>query len=124
MTQPGGEPNGPANSGQPQGGVSATLFTQEQVNHFNAQAKREAVGGFLKELGLDASASPDDLKKALEKAGEYDKLQDGQKNEVQRLTDQLATANEKANKVPALERDRRVAELAAEAGLKPRYWKY
>jgi hypothetical protein len=123
MTQPGGEGQGPANTGQGSG-VQTTLFTQEQVNHFNAQAKREALGGFFKELGLDSVPSAEDLKGTLTKAGEFDKLQAGKKDDVERLTGELATANEKANKVPGLEAKYRVAELAAEAGLKPRYWKY
>jgi len=104
--------------------VQATLFTQEQANHFASEAKRGAVGGFLKELGLDANTSPEALKDILGKAAEFDKQESGKKDVVERLNGELATANEKAAKVPTLEAKYRIAEIAAEANLKPRYWKY
>ena len=119
MTQPGGEGQGPANQGQ-----AVTMFTQDQVNHFNAQAKREAVGGFLKDLGLDANASADTIKEALEKASKFDQQQAGQKGDVERLTGELATANEKASKVPELEAVVKRQKMAATAKLDPRMWDY
>lgn len=123
MTQPNEGGSGPANQGQG-GGVQATLFTQDQVNHFNAQAKREALGGFFKELGFDTVPDANTLKDTLGKASEFDKLQDGQKNDVQRLTDQLSEANKKVERVPALETDLLRARIAADAGLKSKYWKF
>ena len=111
-------------SDQGQGGVQATLFTQEQVNHFNAEAKRNALSGFFKELGFDSMPSVEDLKGTLSKAGEFDKLQQGQVGDVERLTTQLSEANKKAERLPGLEADYLRAQLAADAGLKSRYWKY
>jgi hypothetical protein len=123
MTQPNEGGSGPANQGH-SGGVPATLFTQDQVNHFNAQAKREALGGFFKELGFDTVPDANTVKDTLGKASEFDKLQDGQKNDVQRLTDQLSEANKKVERVPALEADLLRARIAADAGLKSKYWKF
>lgn len=115
--------NGPANQGQPSG-VNATLFTQDQVNYFAAQEKRGALDGYFKGLGFDSTPSPDDLKQVLTDAGEYKKLKDGEKGEVQRLNDGLSEANKKAERVPVLEADLLRAQIAADAGLKSRYWKY
>lgn len=123
MSEGSGESQQPANSGQGQG-VQATLFTQDQVNHFNAEAKRGAVAGFFKELGLDTVPSADELKKTLADAGEYTKQQQGQLGDVERLTGQLGEANKKAEQVPALEADLLKARIAADAGLKSKYWKY
>lgn len=105
--------------------MHATLFTQDQVNHFNAQARRGALESFFKqELGLDNIPSADDLKQTFASAGEFAKLQDGQKNDVERLTGQLSEANKKAERVPMLEGELLRAQIAADAGLKSRYWKY
>lgn len=112
-----------ANSGQG-GGVQATLFTQEQVNHFNAEAKRGALGNFFKDLGFDSPPNADDLKSALTKASEFDKLQEGQKSDVERLTGELKEVSQKAEQLSVLESQLTQARVAAELGLKPRYWKY
>ena len=132
MTVDTSQSGGPANSGQAdgggsggQGGVSATLFTQDQVNHFNAQARRGALESFFKqELGLDKIPNADELKQTFANAGEFAKIQDGQKNDVERLTGQLGEANKKAERVPVLEGELLRAQIAADAGLKSRYWKY
>jgi hypothetical protein len=125
MTQPGGETGTPANSGEgAPTGIPANLFTQEQLNSVAAQSKREAVTKYFKELGFDAVPTADDLKGTLSKASEFDKLQDGQKNEVQRLTEQLSSEKEKSAKVPTLELELQRAKIAADAGLKSKYWKY
>lgn len=124
MTQPEGAGNGPANP-TGDGGVTATLFTQEQVNHFNAQARRGALDTFFKdELGLDKPLTADELKASLAAATEYQKLQNGSKSDVERLTTELGTVKAEAEKVPALEAAKRRAELAGDAGLKSRYHKY
>lgn len=128
MTGPSDQGGGSANSGQGQGGqgggVQTTMFTQDQVNHFNAEARRGALNSFFKDLGLDTVPDPKDLKGVLDKASEYDKLQDGQKNEVQRLTDQLSDSTKKAERVPALEAELERARIAADAGLKSKFWKF
>lgn len=108
----------------PASGIPATLFTQEQVNHFNAEAKRTAVSNYFKELGLDKPPTGEELSTALQQASEYQKLQNGQKSDVERLTADLATKTAEAEKVPALEAAKRRAELAGDAGLKSRYHKY
>lgn len=118
-----GDDTSPANSGQG-GGVQATLFTQDQVNHFNAEARRGALGSFFKDLGFDAPPSADDLKAALGKASEFDKLQEGQKSDVERLTGELSEASKKAEQVSVLEVQLNQARIAADLGLKPKYWKY
>lgn len=106
-------------------GIPATLFTQEQVNHFNAQAKRGALESFFKEeLGLDKPLSSDELKASLAAAAEYQKLQNGQKSDVERLTTDLAAKTAEAEQVPGLQAAKRRAELAGDAGLKSRYHKY
>lgn len=126
MSGEGSEGGGTANvPGQGEGGgVTATLFTQDQVNHFNAEARRKALGDFFKEVGLDAPLSAEDLKGSLGKAGEFDKLQEGQQSDVEKLTGQLNEANKKAERVPVLEADLLKAQIAADEGLKSRYWKY
>jgi len=125
MTQPDVGQAPAANPGQGgNGGIPATLFTQEQVNHFNAEAKRTAVSNYFKELGLDKPPTGEELSTALQQASEYQKLQNGQKSDVERLTADLATKTAEAEKVPALEAAKRRAELAGDAGLKSRYHKY
>lgn len=126
MTQPEGAGNGPANAGGDGGaGISATLFTQEQMNHHIANAKRGAVDTFFKEhVGLDKPLTGDELKASLAAAAEHAKLQNGQKSDVERLTTDLAAKSAEADKVPGLEAAKRRAELAGDAGLKSRYHKY
>lgn len=107
-----------------QGGVQATLFTQDQVNHFNAEARRGALTSFFKELGFDAPPNAETLKSTLSKASEFDKLQEGQKSDVERLTSELGEAQKKAEQLSVLETQLSQARIAADLGLKPRYWKY
>lgn len=123
MSDAGGEAATTANSGQ-SGGVQATLFTQDQVNHFAAEAKRGARDGYFKELGLEGAPSVDDMKGILSKATEFDKLQQGQQSDVERLTGELGEVSKRAEQVPVLELALQRAQIAADAGLKPRYWKY
>lgn len=106
------------------GGVTATLFTQDQVNRFNAEAKRGALGSYFKELGFDAPPSPEELKAKLGEANEYVKLKDGQKGDIERLTDQLTAKTAEAEQVPSLKGQLLQAQIAADAGLKSKYWKY
>lgn len=120
MSDAEGEGATPANPS----GVQATLFTQDQVNHFNAEAKRGALGSFFRGLGFDAPPSADALKATLDKAQQFDKLQEGQKSDVERLSSELSEAQKKAEKVTALENQLSQARIAADLGLKPRYWKY
>jgi hypothetical protein len=105
-------------------GQSVTMFTQDQVNHFNAQAKRNALTAYFKELGLDNALSAEDMKGILGKATEFDKQQQGQKGDVERLTGELAASKAVAEKVPGLEVALQRAQIAADAGVKSRYWKY
>lgn len=101
------------------------MFTQDQVNHFQAEAKRGALNNFFtKELGLEKPPTADELKSMLAAADEHRKQQEGQKGDVERLTGQLATATAQAEKVPGLEQQLQRAQIAADAGLKSRYWKY
>jgi hypothetical protein len=100
------------------------MFTQEQVNHFNAEAKRTAVTNYFKELGLDKPPTGEELSQTIQAATEYQKLKDGEKTEVQRLNGELATKAAEAEKVPTLEAQLLRARLAGDAGLKSRYWKY
>lgn len=123
MSDDSGEGTSTANSNG-QSGVTATLFTQEQVNHFNAEARRGALNSFFKDLGFEAPPSADDLKSVLGKASEFDKLQDGQKSDVERLTAELGETSKKAEQVEVLQSQLDRARIAAELGLKPRYWKY
>lgn len=118
MADDDGQPGVPANQSP------GSLFTQEQVNHFQADAKRGAVGGFFKELGFDKPPTAAELKAALADAGEFKKLKDGEKNEVDRLTGELGTANEKAAKVPELETVITRQKIAAEMQLPTRVWKF
>ena len=123
MSDESGEVTTAANSTN-QSGVQATLFTQDQVNHFNAEARRGALNGFFKELGFDAPPSAEVLKSTLSKASEFDKLQDGQKSDVERLTSELGEVQKKAEQLSVLESQLSQARIAADLGLKPRYWKY
>ena len=123
MTQPEGGHTATANPGVA-GATIVPMFTQEQVNHFNAQAKREAVGSYFKELGLDKAPTGDELSAALTDASEYRKLKNGEKGDVERLTGELATVKAEAEKVPSLQTQLLRARLAGDAGLKSRYWKY
>lgn len=123
MTQPGDSGSLVANP-PAAGATIVPMFTQEQVNHFNAEAKRGAVANYFKELGLDKPPTGDELSAALTAAAEYKKLQDGEKTEVQRLTGELSTVKAEAEKVPGLETQLLRARLAGDAGLKSRYWKY
>lgn len=111
---------------QPDGatGAPATLFTQEQVNHFNREARTSALASFFKSLGMDTVPSEDEMKGMLTAASEYQKQQAGKKDDVQRLSDELAAEKQISAKVPGLEQQIQKAKVAAEAGLKPRYWKY
>ena len=113
---------GPANSGQE--GVQATLFTQDQVNHFVAQGKRGATTGYFKELGFDEPPSPAELKASLEAAAEYRKLQEGQKSDLDRLNGELAATRETAAEVPTLKTQLLRQRLAGDASLPTRFWKF
>lgn len=105
-------------------GQQVTMFTQDQVNHFNKQAKQGALNSFFAELGLDKPPTADELKTILAAAAEHDKQQQGQKGDVERLTAELATKTAEAEKVPGLEQQLQRAQIANDAGLKSRYWKY
>lgn len=126
MTQPEASNNASANTftSGTSTGIPATLFTQEQVNHFNAEAKRGAVNSYFKELGFDKPPTGEELNAAIEAATEYQRLKDGEKTEVQRLTGEIGTLKTEAEKVPGLEAAKRRAELAGDAGLKSRYHRY
>lgn len=123
MSDDSGEVTTSVNPANPSG-VQATLFTQDQVNHFNAEAKRGALNSFFKELGFDAPPSAEVLKSTLSKASEFDKLQEGQKSDVERLTGELGEFQKKAEQLSVMENQLSQARIAADLGLKPRYWKY
>lgn len=122
MTGPVADSANPANAQQPGGGVS--LFTQEQVNAIAANTRREALQGYFKDLGLNATPSQDQLKQVLTDAQEYQRIKQGEKGDVERLTSELAAEKEKSARVSELELQLNRAKLAADAGLKSRYWKY
>lgn len=105
------------------GDVKAS-FTQDQVNHFTTEARRRALGGFFKEVGLDKALTPDEMKALIAKGGKFDEQQQGQQGDVERLTGQLGEANKKADRVPVLEIQYRRAEIAADMGLRPNLWKF
>lgn len=115
---------GEQTSSQASGGVTATLFTQDQVNHFSADAKRGAVSAFFKEAGLTKPLSAEEVKAVMAKAAEFEKREQGEKTDVERLTTQLAEVTQKAELVPGFETELNRARIAADAGLKSRYWKY
>lgn len=107
----------PANQG--------AVFTQAQVNHFVAEGKRGALDGFFKgELGLERVPTTEEFKGILGAATEHQKLKDGEKGDVERLTTELTTVKEQAAKLPTMEAQLLRARLAGDAGLKSRYWKY
>src|SRR5690242_948046 len=120
----GGSQQNSANSGQGDGGVQATLVTQDQVNRFNAEAKRSAVGTFFKELGFDSIPDADTVKQTFQAAGEYKKLKDGEKGDVERLGSELAAEREKASKVPTLETQILQQRIAGEQQLPVRFWRF
>lgn len=120
----GTQQGGPANSGGSEGGVQATLFTQEQVNSFNAQAKRAALGNFFKELGFEEVPDAETIKTTFQTAAEHKKLKDGEKGDVERLNTELSTAKEKLAKVPTLETTILQQQLAGTEGLPVRFWKF
>jgi hypothetical protein len=122
MTDDQSQGSGPANTGG--GGVQATLFTQDQVNQFNAAAKRGAVGSFLKDLGLDPNTPQEDLQAALKDAEEYKKLQAGQQSEVQQLTNKLTEATSKADQVPELQAVIERQKIAAKEKLPIEMWEF
>lgn len=70
-------------------GASDKTFTQDQVNDMTAKAEGKALAKVLKDLGID------DVKTGKEALAKWRELQDGQKTEVQRLTDQLNGFGEK-----------------------------
>lgn len=120
----GGSSGNPANSDGGQGGVQATLFTQDQVNHFQNQAKRSALSGFFKELGFDDVPDAETIKNSFAAAEEHKKLKDGEKTELQQRDSQLAAANEKAAKVPTLETTILQQRIAGELKLPVKFWKF
>ena len=123
MSDGSGEGAGPANPPQ-DSGVQATLFTQDQVNHFVAQGKRGATTSYFKDLGFEAPPSADEMKATLEAAAEYRKLQEGQKSDNDRLTGELASEREKSAKIPGLETQLLRQRLAGDALLPTRFWKF
>jgi len=124
MTAPGVASETPANTDTGGGGIPTNLFTQQQLDHTAAQARRGALESFFKSVGIDKIPSAEEAQQIFSAAAEYQKQQAGQKGDVERLTGELATANEKAAKVPELELALRRAQLAGDAGLKSRYHKY
>lgn len=125
MADDGGGSNGtPANSGGDQGGVQATLFTQEQVNSIAAREKRGALGSFFKELGFEEIPDEKTLKETFDAAGELKKIRDGEKPEIERLNGELNSVKEKADRVPELETTITRQRIAADEKLPTRFWKY
>ncbi len=123
MTGPvGSEGNGGATPGE--GGVQATLFTQDQVNAFNAATKRGAVSNFFKELGFDSVPDAEAVKAAFDDAGALKKLKDGEKGDVERLNTELSAAQKTAGEVPELKATIERQRIAADEGLPSRFWKY
>lgn len=120
----GGSEGNPANSDQGGGGVQATLFTQDQVNHFQNQAKRGALSGFFKELGFDDVPDAETLKSTFDAAAEHKKLKDGEKGDVERLSGELTSEREKSAKVPTLETTILQQRIAGELKLPVRFWRY
>lgn len=120
----GGSAGTPANSGEGEGGVQATLFTQEQVNSIAAREKRGALGSFFKELGFDSVPDANTVKSVFDQAGEYKKLQDGQKGDLERLTGELNSTKETAAKVPTLETTILQQQIAGAEKLPVKFWKF
>lgn len=115
---------GAANSGGNEGGVQATLFTQDQVNSIAAREKRGALDGYFKELGLDGPPDAESLKETLAAAAEYRKLKDGEKGDVERLNGEIATEKQKSARVPVLETTILQQQLAGTEGLPVRFWRF
>lgn len=126
MTQPNGDGTDPANSGDDGsgGGGGVTLHTKQELDHAAAQARRGALDGYFKAAGIDKPLTGEELQAALAAAAEHRKVQDGQKTDVERLTTEKATVQAEADKVPGLTTQLLRAQLAGDAGLKSRYWKY
>lgn len=128
MTGAAGNPEGtPANSGQGGvggGGIPTNLFTQDQVNHYQAQAKRGALGSFFKELGFDEVPDAETIKNTFDAAGKFKEQQDGQKGDVERLNGELASEREKAAEVPTLKVQLLRQEIAGTENLPVRFWKF
>ena len=121
----GGSQGNPANSGQGDGGtVQAQLFTQDAVNSIAARERKGALQGFFKELGFEQVPDANTLKETLTKATEFDKQQEGQKGDVQRLTDQLNAEKQKSAEVPTLKTTILQQRIAADEKLPTRFWKY
>lgn len=125
MADDGGSPQGtPANSG-PEGGVGqTTLFTQEQVNSIAAREKRSALGAYFKELGFESIPDADTVKETFTAAGEYKKLKDGEKGDVERLNGELNTVRQTAAEVPSLKTTILQQQIAGDAGLPTRFWRF
>jgi hypothetical protein len=125
MTLPNSDSGTPANSDQGDGGgIPTTLFTQQQLDHTAAQARRGALEGFFKQIGFDKTPTAEELQATVAAAQEHEKLKAGQQSDVERLTTENATLKSQAEKIPSLEAAKRRAELAGDAGLKSRYHKY
>lgn len=120
MADDDGQTGTQANPGQ----SPASLFTQDQVNHFQAEAKRGALGGFFKDLGFDKPPTADELKAAFTDASEFKKLKDGKKDDVERLTGELATVNEQAARVPELETVITRQRIAHDMDLPSKVWHF
>lgn len=113
----------PANSGN-EGGVTATLFTQDQVNSIAAREKRGALGAFFKELGFDEAPDAETLKQTFDAAKEFQKVQDGQKGDLERLNGELSSEKEKSARIPTLESTVLRQQIAGSEGLPVRFWKF
>lgn len=125
MTTPGVETGTTANSDTGGGGgIPTSLFTQQQLDHTAAQARRGALESFFKSVGIDKVPNAEEAQQIFTAAAEHQKQQAGQKTDVERLTNELAAEKEKSAKVPGLESALRRAQLAGDAGLKSRYHKY
>ena len=124
MADDGGQSGVPANPAGQDGGVQATLFTQDHVNHFTAEAKRGALGGYFKDLGFDSPPTAEELKAQLTYASEYQKLKEGQKGDIERLTGELTSVKEAAARIPELETIVNRQRIAAELALPTKVWNF
>lgn len=122
MTQPGGEGGNSGEGGS--GGVQTVLFTQEQVNSAAAESKRKALSGFWKDLGFDTPPDNETVQAVFKDAGEYAKIKKGEQTDVQRLTDELQAANQKAAVVPEKDAVILRQRLAADAKIPSKLWKF
>lgn len=100
------------------------MFTQDQVNHFTAQAKRGALGTYFKDLGFDTPPDAETLKETFAAAAEHKKTKDGEKGDVERLGGELTAEKEKSAKVPALETTILRQQIAGTEQLPVRFWRY